>query len=62
MGAEADRNYHDEMGNRFNMRLERTRIQHTMGPVSIQLYDKFRLILGIETPWCISPSSNITAR
>ena len=40
----------DEMGNGFNTRNEGTRIQHTMGAVSIQLYDKFRLILGIETP------------
>ena len=37
------------MGNRFNIRIEGTRIKHTMGPVSIKLYDKFSLILRIET-------------
>jgi hypothetical protein len=42
-------NYQDEMGNRFNTRIEGTRIKHTMGPVSIKMYDKFRLILRIET-------------
>jgi hypothetical protein len=37
------------MGNRFNTRIEGTRIKHTMGPVSIKMYDKFGLILRIET-------------
>ena len=37
------------MGNRFNIRIEGTRIKHTMRPVSIKLYDKFGLILRIET-------------
>jgi len=37
------------MGNRFNIRIEGTRIKHTMGPVSIKLYDKFGLLLRIET-------------
>jgi len=35
-------NYQDEMGNRFNTRIEGTRIKHTRGPVSIRMYDKFR--------------------
>ncbi|MGA9058777.1 MAG: hypothetical protein WB763_19955 [Terriglobia bacterium] len=38
-----------EMGNRLNLRIEGTRIKHTMGPVSIKMYDKFGLILRIET-------------
>src|SRR3954469_9074062 len=38
-----------QIGNRFNIRIEGTRIKHTMGPVSIKLYDKFGLILRIET-------------
>src|SRR6202049_1636489 len=43
-------NYQNEMGNnRYNIRIEGTRIKHTMGPVSIKLYDKFGLILRIET-------------
>jgi len=37
------------MGNRFNIRIEGTRIKHSMGPVSLKLYDKFGLILRIET-------------
>ena len=41
--------FEGEMGNRFNVRIEGTRIKHTMGPVSLKLYDKFGLILRIET-------------
>lgn len=40
--------YQGEMGNRFNTRIEGTRIKHTMGPVSVKMYDKFGLILRIE--------------
>jgi hypothetical protein len=49
LGRKLNANYQDEMGNRFNTRIEGTRIKHTMGPVSIKMYDKFRLILRIET-------------
>jgi len=49
LGRKLNGNYQDEMGNRFNTRLEGTRIKHSMGPVSIKMYDKFRLILRIET-------------
>ena len=54
LGRKLNGNYQDEMGNRFNTRIEGTRIEgtrikHTMGPVSIKMYDKFRLILRIET-------------
>lgn len=42
-------NYQGEMGNRFNKRWIGTRIKHQMGPVSIKMYDKFNLILRIET-------------
>jgi hypothetical protein len=41
--------FEGEMGNRFNIRIEGTRIKHTMGPVSLKIYDKFGLILRIET-------------
>jgi hypothetical protein len=41
--------FEGEMGNRFNVRIEGTRIKHTMGPVSLKLYDKFGLMLRIET-------------
>ena len=34
---------------RFNVRLEGSRIKHQMGPVSIKMYDKFNIVLRIET-------------
>jgi len=49
LGRKLHANYQDEMGNRFNIRIEGTRIKHTMGPLSLKLYDKFGLILRIET-------------
>ena len=49
LGRRLNGNYHDEMGNSFNTRIEGTRIKHTMGPVSIKMYDKLSLILRIET-------------
>ena len=49
LGRKLSTPYEGEMGNRFNIRIEGTRIKHTMGPVSIKLYDKFGLILRIET-------------
>ena len=49
LGRKLSTQYEGEMGNRFNVRIEGTRIKHTMGPVSIKLYDKFGLILRIET-------------
>ena len=42
-------NYQGEMGNNFNTRIEGTRIKHSMGPVSIKMYDKLGLVLRIET-------------
>jgi hypothetical protein len=42
-------NYEGEMGNNYNIRLEGSRIKHTMGQVSIKMYDKFNKILRIET-------------
>jgi hypothetical protein len=49
LGRKLSTQFEGEMGNRFNIRIEGTRIKHTMGPVSIKLYDKFSLILRIET-------------
>jgi len=49
LGRKLNGNYQDEMGNKFNTRIEGTRIKHTMGSVSIKMYDKFGLILRIET-------------
>ena len=48
-GKKLSTQFEGEMGNRFNIRIEGTRIKHTMGPVSMKLYDKFGLILRIET-------------
>jgi len=42
-------NYEGEMGNNYNIRLEGSRIKHSMGEVSIKMYDKFNKILRIET-------------
>ncbi len=36
-------------GNDFHTRVEGTRIKHHMGPASIKLYDKYGLLLRIET-------------
>ena len=49
LGKKLSPQFDGEMGNRFNIRIEGTRIKHTMGPVSLKLYDKFGLILRIET-------------
>ncbi|NVM56327.1 MAG: MarR family transcriptional regulator [Candidatus Helarchaeota archaeon] len=49
LGRKLHPNYQDEMGNTFSTRIEGTRIKHTMGKASIKMYDKFGLILRIET-------------
>ena len=49
LGRKLHGNYQDEMGNRFNKRWLGTRLKHQMGPVTIKLYDKFNIILRIET-------------
>ena len=49
LGRKLNGNYQDELGNDFNTRIEGTRIRHHMGPASIKMYDKFGLVLRIET-------------
>ncbi len=49
LGKKLHGNYQGEMGNNFNTRIEGTRIKHSMGSASIKMYDKFGLILRIET-------------
>ena len=49
LGRKMHGNYQGEMGNRFNVRWLGTRIKHQMGPVSIKMYDKFNIVLRIET-------------
>jgi hypothetical protein len=48
-GRKLNGNYQGEMGTRFNRRWLGRRVKHHMGPVSLKLYDKFNLILRIET-------------
>jgi hypothetical protein len=49
LGKKLNGNYQGEMGNRYHTRIEGTRIRHSMGMVSIKMYDKFGQILRIET-------------
>ena len=49
LGRKLNGNYQDEIGNQFNTRIEGTRIKHSMGSVSIKMYDKFGQALRIET-------------
>ena len=49
LGRKLNGNYQGEIGNRFNKRWIGTRIKHQMGPASVKMYDKFNLILRIET-------------
>lgn len=41
--------YEGDAGNDFSTRIQGTRIRHHMGPASIKMYDKFALVLRIET-------------
>lgn len=49
LGRRLQANTSDEVGNDFSTRIEGTRIRHHMGWASIKMYDKFGLILRIET-------------
>jgi hypothetical protein len=49
LGKKLNGNYQDEMGNRYNVRIEGTRVRYSMGMASIKMYDKFGQILRIET-------------
>ena len=49
LGKKLHGNYQDEMGSRYNVRIEGTRVRHSMGMASIKMYDKFGQILRIET-------------
>jgi predicted transcriptional regulator len=48
-GQKLDPRYQGEIGNNYNVRIEGSRVKHTMGSVSIKMYDKFSKILRIET-------------
>lgn len=49
LGRKLTGNYQDEVGNDFSTRIEGTRIKHMMGSCNIKMYDKFGLVLRIET-------------
>jgi hypothetical protein len=48
LGQKLFTQYQGEMGNKFNTRIEGTRLKHQMGPVSIKMYDKYSLVLRLE--------------
>jgi len=49
LGRKINGNFTAEVGNRFNTRIEGTCIRHTLDSASIKMYDKFHLVLRIET-------------
>lgn len=49
LGRKLHPNFQGEVGNRFHTRVEGTCIKHHMDKVSIKMYDKFHLVLRIET-------------
>ena len=49
LGRKLHSNYQGEMGNDFHTRIEGTRIKHHMSKVAIKMYDKFHLVLRVET-------------
>jgi hypothetical protein len=49
LGRKPHGGYQDEMGNNFNTRIEGTCIKHRMGKVAIKMYDKFGIVLRVET-------------
>jgi len=49
LGRKLHGNYKGDMGNNFDTRILGTRIKHRMGAVAIKMYDKFGIILRIET-------------
>ena len=49
LGKKLNTNFQGEAGNRYDVRIQGTRIKHTMGPVSIKMYDRFGLRLRIRT-------------
>lgn len=49
LGQKVDPRYKGEIGNNYHIRIEGSRIKHTMRMNSIKMYDKFSKILRIET-------------
>lgn len=49
LGKKMHGKYEGEAGNNYHVRIEGSRIKHSMGKASIKMYDKFAHILRIET-------------
>jgi len=49
LGKKMHGKYEGEIGNNYHVRIEGSRIKHSMGKASIKMYDKFGHILRIET-------------
>lgn len=49
LGRKPHGGYQGEMGNNFQTRIEGTCIKHHMGKVAIKMYDKYQLVLRVET-------------
>jgi len=49
LGRKLTDGYQDDMGNNFSTRIEGTSIKHHMGPAAIKMYNKFSILLRIET-------------
>lgn len=49
LGKKLHTQYEGELGNNYHVRIEGSRIKHTMNKASIKMYDKFGHILRIET-------------
>ena len=49
LGRKLHGNFLDELGTRFNRRWRGRRLKHHMGPATVKLYDRFNIILRIET-------------
>lgn len=49
LGKKIHGRYEGEIGTQYQVRTEGSRIKHTMGPISIKMYDKFGQVLRIET-------------
>src|SRR4029077_19964294 len=49
LGKKLNVHFEGELGTRYNVRIEGTRIRHSMDKASLKMYDKFGQILRIET-------------
>jgi hypothetical protein len=62
LGKQLNGNYQDEMDQRYNVRIEGTRVRHSRGMVSIKMYDKFGRSFVSRLRRRSFPFSSITER